>query len=163
MAKEIAIFPNTIKIDNQIFYGIPDALSHFIIDLQRENQQLKQKLNWVAFGNDSELALRYLRKIGYVDFDEDRKMYINKHNNEPFLLKDEKEKSYYIKDEEINEYIQQLEYKNEKLEENIDTAKEKIKQGITFCKNDSQSLYNVCNMAIDREKEILQILEGKGD
>lgn len=45
MAKEITILPNTIKIDNQIFYGIPDTLSHFIINLQRENEKLKENIN----------------------------------------------------------------------------------------------------------------------
>lgn len=44
-----------------------------IFNLLKENQELKQKLNWIAFGDDPELALRYLRKIGYVDFDKDRK------------------------------------------------------------------------------------------
>ena len=77
--------------------------------LYKENEGLKKKLNWIAFGDDPELALRYLRKIGYVDFDEKRQVYINKHNNEPFLLKDEQEKDYYIKDEELNDYTKQLE------------------------------------------------------
>lgn len=58
----------------------------FIKDLLKENQELKQKLNWIAFGDDPELALRYLRKIGYVDFDEERKVYINKHNNENIIM-----------------------------------------------------------------------------
>ncbi len=80
-----------------------------IARLHKENEDLKQKLNWIAFGDDPELALRYLRKIGYVDFDEKRQVYINKHNNEPFLLKDEQEKDYYIKDEELNDYTKQLE------------------------------------------------------
>lgn len=86
----------------------------------KENQNLKQKLNWIAFGDDHELALRYLRKIGYVDFDEERKVYINKHNNEPFLLDDEEEKDYYIKDEELNEYTKQLEYQNQELKKQLE-------------------------------------------
>ena len=91
--------------------------------LYKENEGLKKKLNWIAFGDDPELALRYLRKIGYVDFDEKRQVYINKHNNEPFLLKDEQEKDYYIKDEELNDYTKQLENQQKEfiewLEENI--------------------------------------------
>ena len=94
-----------------------------IARLHKENEDLKQKLNWIAFGDDPELALRYLRKIGYVDFDEKRQVYINKHNNEPFLLKDEQEKGYYIKDEELNDYTKQLENQQKEfiewLEENI--------------------------------------------
>ena len=88
--------------------------------LIKENQELKQKLNWIAFGDDAELALRYLRKIGYVDFDEERKVYINKHNNEPFVLDDEEEKAYYIKSEELNEYTEQLEYQNKKLKKQLE-------------------------------------------
>ena len=89
--------------------------------LKKQNDSLKQKLNWIAFGDDSELALRYLRKIGYVDFDEERKVYINKHNNEPFLLKDEQEKYYYIKDNELNEYTEQLEYQIKELKKQLTT------------------------------------------
>lgn len=50
---------------------------------------------------------------------------------------------------------------NEHQKEIIDKAKEKLKQGITFCENDSQGAYDICNIAINREKEILQILEDK--
>lgn len=92
-----------------------DEIKDTCLGLLKENQKLKQKLNWIAFGDDAELALRYLRKIGYVDFDEERKVYINKHNNEPFLLDDEEEKAYYIKSEELNEYTEQLEYQNKEL------------------------------------------------
>lgn len=97
-----------------------ENIKYHVQRLQQENQELKQKLNWIAFGDDQELALRYLRKIGYVDFDEERKVYINKHNNEPFLLDDEEEKAYYIKDEELNEYTEQLEYQNQKLKKQLD-------------------------------------------
>ena len=88
--------------------------------LKKQNDSLKQKLNWIAFGDDPELALRYLRKIGYVDFDEERKVYINKHNNEPFFLKDEQEKHYYIKDNELNEYTEQLEYQIKELKKQLE-------------------------------------------
>ena len=92
-----------------------------IRQLKKQNDSLKQKLNWIAFGDDPELALRYLRKIGYVDFDEERKVYINKHNNEPFFLKDEQEKDYYIKDNELNEYTEKLEYQIKELNKQLTT------------------------------------------
>lgn len=98
-----------------------------IFNLLKENQELKQKLNWIAFGDDPELALRYLRKIGYVDFDEERKVYINKHNNEPFLLDDEEEKAYYIKSEELNEYTEQLEYQNNELNKQLEEWEHHLK------------------------------------
>lgn len=110
-----------------------------IARLHKENEDLKQKLNWIAFGDDPELALRYLRKIGYVDFDEKRQVYINKHNNEPFLLKDEQEKDYYIKDEELNDYTKQLENKQrnfmEWLEDYIDALKDQQEsvEGLDSC------------------------------
>lgn len=96
--------------------------------LQQENKELKQKLNWIAFGDDPELALRYLRKIGYVDFDEERKVYINKHNNEPFLLEDEQEKGYYIKDEELNEYTEQLEYQVKSLKKQLEDILKEVSE-----------------------------------
>ena len=95
---------------------IKNTAQYKLEQLEKENDKLKHKLNDIAFGDDSELALRFLRKIDYVDFDKKRKVYINKHNNEPFLWKDEQEKDYYLKDEELNEYTQQLEYKVEQLE-----------------------------------------------
>ena len=103
------------KIKKSLNEQIED-LQQKVEQLEKENEKLKHKLNDIAFGDDSELALRFLRKIDYVDFDEKRKVYINKHNNEPFLWKDEQEKDYYLKDEELNEYTQQLEYKVEQLE-----------------------------------------------
>lgn len=41
----------------------------------------------------------------------------------------------------------------------IKKAIENLERGITFCKNDSQGLYDKCNIAINREKSILQILK----
>ena len=115
-----------IKEDKNL-NGAYISISQYIYLLEQEDEKLKQRLNWVAFGDDPELALRYLRKIGYVDFDEERKLYINKHNNEPFDLKDEQEKGYYIKDEELDEYTKQLEYKIKNYKEVIDKLKSKIK------------------------------------
>lgn len=105
-----------LKYEKELAYKAIVQLQQKVEQLEKENDKLKHKLNDIAFGDDSELALRFLRKIDYVDFDEKRKVYINKHNNEPFLWKDEQEKDYYLKDEELNEYTQQLEYKVEQLE-----------------------------------------------
>lgn len=57
----------------------------------------------------------------------------------------------------IDFYEQQ--YKKQK--EVIDKTIETLEKGITFCKNDSQCSYDICNIAINREKEILQILGDK--
>lgn len=90
-----------------------DIVNAIIDTLTKENNILKHRLNDVVFkdaNNDVELAARYLRKIGYVGFDEESKTYINLHNNEPFWNEDEREKDYYIKDEELDEYTKHLEH-----------------------------------------------------
>lgn len=119
-------------------------------ELNKENQELKQKLNWIAFGDDPELSLRYLRKIGYVDFDEERKVYINKHNNEPFLLKNEQEKDYYIKDEELNEYTTQLEYKVKELKKQVSNnhqIKKQQKEFIEYLENEIKNS-DICDVYV---------------
>ena len=123
-------------------------------ELNKENQELKQKLNWVAFGDDPELSLRYLRKIGYVDFDEERKVYINKHNNEPFLLKDEQEKSYYLKDEELNEYTTQLEYKIKELKKQL-TKEDGLIKDLSFAVDDLEKHYKT------HQKKFIEYLENE--
>ena len=110
----------TTMFEKEQLNSLVNSCQEEIRQLKKQNDSLKQKLNWIAFGDDSELALRYLRKIGYVDFDEERKVYINKHNNEPFLLKDEQEKDYYIKDNELNEYTEQLKYQIKELKKQLE-------------------------------------------
>lgn len=52
-----------------------------------------------------------------------------------------------------------LEQQCKKQKEVIDKASNTLERGITFCENDSQGVYDVCNMAINREKEVLNILK----
>ena len=64
--------------------------------------------------------------------------------------------------EELNlllEYISNLQNQVQKYKEVIDRAKTELEQGITFCQNDSQGLYDKCNIAINREQRILDILK----
>ena len=124
----------TTMFEKEQLNSLVNSCQEEIRRLKKQNDSLKQKLNWIAFGDDSELALRYLREIGYVDFDEERKVYINKHNNEPFLLKDEQEKDYYIKDNELNEYTEQLYYQIKELKRQLEEYKEQVSKG----------LYNIC-------------------
>ena len=130
--------------------------------LKKQNDSLKQKLNWIAFGDDSELALRYLRKIGYADFDEERKVYINKHNNEPFLLKDEQEKDYYIKDNELNEYTEQLEYQIKELKKQIEDTNEELE--LVRCDlhnrtSERDGYERELNECLSQQKESIKFLE----
>ena len=48
---------------------------------------------------------------------------------------------------------------NKKYKEVINKAIKKLEQEITFCQNDSQGLYDKCNIAINRDKRILDILK----
>lgn len=49
---------------------------------------------------------------------------------------------------------------NLKQNRQIIKAIELLKKSIEYCENDSQCAYDVCNIAINREKEILNILMG---
>jgi len=96
-------------------------------ELEKENEILKHRLNDIIFddaNDDVELGARYLRKIGYIGFDEERKVYLNKHNKEPFWQNDEREKNYYIKDEELDDYTKQLECKLQQKENIIKEVRE---------------------------------------
>jgi hypothetical protein len=55
----------------------------------------------------------------------------------------------------LNETEQQC----KKQQEVIDKAIETLEKGITFCENDSQGIYNKCNIAINREKKVLDLLK----
>lgn len=54
---------------------------------------------------------------------------------------------------------EQLQHKNKKQQEVINKAIETLEKGITFCENDSQGIYDKCNIAINREKKVLDILK----
>ena len=58
----------------------------------------------------------------------------------------------------FNEMINWKE-ENKKYKEVIDKAIETLEKGITFCENDSQGIYDKCNIAINREKKVLDILK----
>ena len=55
-----------------------------------------------------------------------------------------------------NEDLEQ-QCKNQK--EVINKAIETLEKGITFCENDSQGIYDKCNIAINREKKVLDLLK----
>lgn len=93
--------------------------------LLRENEELKRRLNWIVFGgDDGELALRYLVKIGYVDFDKDKKLYINTHADDIIWSETEREANpedllkLYTELQEDNETLLSRirEFKNKKRE-----------------------------------------------
>lgn len=75
------------------------------------------------------------------------KYYIRTNKNEIFKT-----------DEGLFNYVIELEQLVEKQKEVINKAIETLKKGITFCENDSQEIYDKCNIAINREKETLDIL-----
>lgn len=78
----------------------------------------------------------------------------------------EKVKNGDFDDNELIDLVLYLERENQalleetkKYKEVIDKAKTELEQGITFCQNDSQGLYDKCNIAINREQRILDILK----
>lgn len=60
---------------------------------------------------------------------------------------------------DLQRQIQLLKNKNKKQKEVIDKAIETLEKGITFCENDSQGIYDKCNIAINRDKRVLNILK----
>ena len=60
---------------------------------------------------------------------------------------------------QVLQMINMYEEKIQKKQAIIDTATEILEKGMTFCENDSQGIYDKCNIAINREKEVLNILK----
>lgn len=123
-----------------------------IYKLQQENKRLKFYLNDVIFSefNDNvELAARYLRKLNYIDFDEENQIYINKHNEEPFCRQDAREKHFFIEDDEINDYVKQIE--NEAL-----MLKRIVKDAIDYL----EKVPLVMESYYHQRNEVLRILKG---
>lgn len=68
--------------------------------------------------------------------------------------------SFTYKD--LNEFeavIDFYEQQCKKQKEVIDKALNTLEREITFCENDSQGVYDTCNIAINREKKVLDILK----
>lgn len=81
------------------------------------------------------------------------KYYIRTNKNEIFKT-----------DEGLFNYVIELEQLVEKQKKVINKAIETLEKGITFCENDSQGIYVKCNIAINREKKVLDTLkEGKNE
>lgn len=60
---------------------------------------------------------------------------------------------------ELSKENDRLYLENKKQKEVIDKAIETLEKGITFCENDSQGIYDKCNIAINRENGVLDILK----
>ena len=142
-----------LKKENKILRENADHNDKVVDKVNWENNILKRRLNDIVFDDankDVELGARYLRKIGYIDFDEERKVYVNKHNNEPIIQEDEREKDYYIPDEELNEYTKQLEYKNDLLNKIIEKAKHFVDQVLGYhLSSGYEQLEKDCNELFD--------------
>lgn len=63
--------------------------------------------------------------------------------------------------ERMQKCIDELQQKYKQQKEVIVKAIETLEKGITFCENDSQGIYDKCNIAINREKKVLDILKYK--
>ena len=65
----------------------------------------------------------------------------------------------YYQSRYTHRWLNNLQQQVKKQKEVIDKAIETLEKGITFCENDSQGIYNKCNIAINREKKVLDILK----
>ena len=65
----------------------------------------------------------------------------------------------YYQSRYTHRWLNNLQNQVQKQKEVIDKAIETLEKGITFCENDSQGIYNKCNIAINREKKVLDILK----
>lgn len=61
--------------------------------------------------------------------------------------------------EDLERQVRTLAKQNQELKYIIEKAVHELERGITFCENDSQGVYEKCNMAIHREESILKILK----
>ena len=69
---------------------------------------------------------------------------------------------YLIPKDIFNELFNEMNnWKKEaqKQKEVINKAIKILEKGITFCKNDSQGIFDICNVSIAREERVLNILK----
>ena len=59
----------------------------------------------------------------------------------------------------IIDTFEEIQNQNKKYKEVIDKAIKVLEKGITFCKNDSQGIFDICNVSIAREERVLNILK----
>lgn len=166
MTKEELSIKNKIYEETQEFGRV--QFVDEIYKLQQENKRLKFYLNDVIFSefnDDVELAARYLRKLNYIDFDEENQIYINKHNEEPFCRLDVHEKHFFIEDDEINDYVKQIENEALMLKRIVKEAIDYIKNNTYKCQwgdleQDNEDI-NISDDLTETEfiEELLQILE----
>ena len=89
------------------------------------------------------------------------KCYKSEQMNKPIYYPVESKTNGYIDYYDVIEIlnIDDLYEQCKKQKEIIDKTIETLEKGITFCENDSQGIYDKCNIAINREKKILDILK----
>lgn len=78
------------------------------------------------------------------------------------LFEQQQERIAYLERSNNRREQQIIEQRDEIIELECirDKAIELLEKGITFCENDSQGVYDKCNIAINREKKVLEILKG---
>ena len=112
-------------------YHIPDEKEPTATEMATEHRDA------IQFGIPTMSDLDIEKSIDNVLSSEEYMKQIN-----DFILEDEKERYVRALLNRINKAITVLE------------------EGIEFCKNDSQGIYDKCNMAIKREEKVIAILKG---
>ena len=127
------------RMDNRTIEEVrrnEDRLIDKNIILEKENEELKIRLNHICFSGDHtaevETALRYLKKIGYVGFDDEKQIYINKqYGVEGFIVygyDERREKAFFIEEDKLDDYTKQLEEQVKRLKQELYEKIEKLEE-----------------------------------
>lgn len=153
-----------------------DELFNEMENWKKETKQLKNQLNYLRSGEYLN-QLRFERDMlqHVVDNNEvskeDKEFIDMTHRNTELLEENQslKDQVAYLRrdidrrDVKINELEdERVPYTNEyvdKIKDILNKAKSKLEEGIRFCENDSQGVFDKCNIAIKREQAVLDLLK----
>ena len=167
---------NLISVVQQLPKEDIEVVQSYIEMLEDEIEKLKKQLDYLR--SDEYLnQLRFERDMLQHVVDnsevstEDKEFIDMTHRNTELLEENQelkKQVAYLRRDIERQEVkITDLEnervpYANEyvdKVKEVLNKAKSKLEEGIRFCENDSQRAFDKCNIAVKREKAVLDLLK----
>ena len=119
-------------------------IQRLMMNLQQENQQLKE-----MFEDSKTYSKEFLYKHNKNLLEANERLY-----RENKQLKEEKEKIKIAITENCDLRLEVLKYK-----EVIEEVREYVEKNLSFCENDSQGLYEKCNIRMASDRKLLQILD----
>ena len=117
-----------------------------VLKYLRECGSFRNNCDCLLDNNECDYLLNYIEEL------EQRLKHTRSILDKSTKQRDDKIETYEIAFRLQKDYIEQL-------EANRNEAIELLTKGITFCENDSQGNYDICNIAIGREKKAIEILE----